>query len=91
MEQFLERRRLPTAAARDLHDSVVLAAAGNEIAVPGRGDRTYPFQEAVGDNARSSSFAGVSSTAGEAAALRLNATAPMSSAARAHPACGVIA
>jgi Xaa-Pro aminopeptidase len=44
MEQFLQRRRLATAAAWDLHDGVVLVAAGDEIAVPGRGDRTYPFR-----------------------------------------------
>jgi Xaa-Pro aminopeptidase len=44
MEQFLERRRQATAAAWDLHDGVVLVAAGDEIPVPGRGDRTYPFR-----------------------------------------------
>ena len=44
MEQFVERRRLATAAAWDLHDGVVLVAAGDEIPVPGRGDRTYPFR-----------------------------------------------
>lgn len=44
MEQFLERRRVATAAAWDLHDGVVLVAAGDEIPVPGRGDRTYPFR-----------------------------------------------
>ena len=44
MEQFLERRRLATAAAWDLRDGVVLIAAGDEIPVPGRGDRTYPFR-----------------------------------------------
>jgi Xaa-Pro aminopeptidase len=44
MKQFLERRRLATAAAWDLHDGVVLVAAGDEIPVPGRGDRTYPFR-----------------------------------------------
>lgn len=44
MEQFLERRRAATAAAWDLHDGVVLVAAGDEIPVPGRGDRTYPFR-----------------------------------------------
>ena len=44
MEGFLERRRLATAAAWDLRDGVVLVAAGDEIPVPGRGDRTYPFR-----------------------------------------------
>jgi Xaa-Pro aminopeptidase len=44
IEPFLERRRLATAAAWDLDDGVVLVAAGDEIAVPGRGDRTYPFR-----------------------------------------------
>jgi Xaa-Pro aminopeptidase len=44
MEPFLERRRQATAAAWDLHDGVVLVAAGDEIPVPGRGDRTYPFR-----------------------------------------------
>lgn len=44
MEQFLERRRVATAVAWDLHDGVVLVAAGDEIPVPGRGDRTYPFR-----------------------------------------------
>jgi Xaa-Pro aminopeptidase len=44
VEQFLERRRLATAAAWDLHDGVVLVAAGDAIPVPGRGDRTYPFR-----------------------------------------------
>ena len=44
MEHFLERRRLATAAAWDLDDGVVLVAAGDEIPVPGRGDRTYPFR-----------------------------------------------
>jgi Xaa-Pro aminopeptidase len=45
MEQFLELRRLATSAAWDLHDDgVVLVAAGDEIPVPGRGDRTYPFR-----------------------------------------------
>ena len=44
MERFLERRRLATAAAWDLQAGVVLVAAGDEIAVPGRGDRTYPFR-----------------------------------------------
>ena len=44
MEQFLERRRVATAAAWDLHDGIVLVLAGDEIPVPGRGDRTYPFR-----------------------------------------------
>jgi hypothetical protein len=44
MEQFLERRRLATAASWDVRDGVVLVAAGDEIPVPGRGDRTYPFR-----------------------------------------------
>jgi Xaa-Pro aminopeptidase len=44
MEQLLERRRAATAAAWDLHDGVVLVAAGDEIPVPGRGDRMYPFR-----------------------------------------------
>lgn len=41
---FLERRREAAAAAWNLDDGVVLVAAGNEIPVPGRGDRTYPFR-----------------------------------------------
>src|SRR3954470_1048384 len=44
MEGFLERRRAATAAAWDLRDGVVLIAAGEEIPVPGRGDRAYPFR-----------------------------------------------
>ena len=44
MEHFLERRRVATAAAWDLRDGVVLVAAGDEIPVPGRGDRMYPFR-----------------------------------------------
>ncbi len=44
MEDFLERRRHATAAAWGLETGVVLVAAGDEIAVPGRGDRTYPFR-----------------------------------------------
>ena len=44
MEQSLERRRRATAAAWDLHDAVALVAAGDEIPIPGRGDRTYPFR-----------------------------------------------
>jgi Xaa-Pro aminopeptidase len=41
---FLERRRQATAAAWGLAAGVVLIDAGREIAVPGRGDRTYPFR-----------------------------------------------
>ena len=44
MERFLERRRVATAAAWDLDDGVVLVVAGDEIGVPGRGDRKYPFR-----------------------------------------------
>src|SRR5215216_4906889 len=42
--QQLERRRAAAAAAWDVGDAVVLVAAGEEIPVPGRGDRTYPFR-----------------------------------------------
>ena len=42
--QELERRRAAAAAAWDVSDAVVLVAAGDEIPVPGRGDRTYPFR-----------------------------------------------
>ena len=42
--QQLERRRAAAAAAWDVSDAVVLVAAGDEIPVPGRGDRTYPFR-----------------------------------------------
>jgi Xaa-Pro aminopeptidase len=41
---FLERRRAAAAAAWNLHGGVVLVHAGDEIPVPGRGDRTYPFR-----------------------------------------------
>lgn len=41
---FLERRRAAAAAAWNLEGGVVLVAAGDEIPVPGRGDRTYPFR-----------------------------------------------
>src|SRR3954454_4976123 len=44
MAEFLERRRASAAAAWDLRDGVVLIAAGEEIPVPGRGDRAYPFR-----------------------------------------------
>jgi Xaa-Pro aminopeptidase len=40
----LERRREAAAEAWDVRDAVVLIAAGDEIPVPGRGDRTYPFR-----------------------------------------------
>src|SRR5688500_10889083 len=43
-DAFLERRRAAAAAAWNLDGGVVLVAAGDEIAVPGRGDRTYPFR-----------------------------------------------
>jgi Xaa-Pro aminopeptidase len=43
-EAFLERRRTATADAWNLDDGVVLISAGDEIPVPGRGDRTYPFR-----------------------------------------------
>jgi Xaa-Pro aminopeptidase len=41
---FLERRRTAAAAAWNLGDGVVLVSAGDEIPVPGRGDRAYPFR-----------------------------------------------
>jgi Xaa-Pro aminopeptidase len=41
---FLERRRAAAAEAWNLDSGVVLVAAGDEIPVPGRGDRTYPFR-----------------------------------------------
>lgn len=45
MQAVLERRRAAAAAAWDLRgDEVVLVSAGEEIPVPGRGDRTYPFR-----------------------------------------------
>jgi Xaa-Pro aminopeptidase len=40
----LERRRTAAADAWDVGDAVVLVEAGEEIPVPGRGDRTYPFR-----------------------------------------------
>jgi Xaa-Pro aminopeptidase len=43
-EVFLERRRAAAAAAWSLDGGVVLVAAGDEIPVPGRGDRAYPFR-----------------------------------------------
>jgi len=44
MDTFLERRRTAVTAAWNLDSGVVLVAAGDEIPVPGRGDRTYPFR-----------------------------------------------
>lgn len=41
---FLERRRQAVTAAWGLATGVVLIAAGREIPVPGRGDRTYSFR-----------------------------------------------
>jgi Xaa-Pro aminopeptidase len=43
-DAFLERRRAAAAAAWNLDHGVVLVAAGDEVPVPGRGDRTYPFR-----------------------------------------------
>jgi Xaa-Pro aminopeptidase len=43
-DAFLERRRAAAAGAWNLEGGVVLVAAGDEIPVPGRGDRTYPFR-----------------------------------------------
>src|SRR5687767_6879351 len=43
-DAFLERRRAAAAAAWNLDGGVVLIAAGDEIPVPGRPDRTYPFR-----------------------------------------------
>jgi hypothetical protein len=43
-EALLERRRAAAAAAWNIEDGVVLVAAGDEIPVPGRGDRAYPFR-----------------------------------------------
>ncbi len=40
----IERRRAAAAAAWDVDDAVVLVAAGDEIPVPGRGDRAYPYR-----------------------------------------------
>jgi Xaa-Pro aminopeptidase len=40
----LERRRAAAANAWNVHDAVVLVAAGDEIPLPGRGDRAYPFR-----------------------------------------------
>jgi len=44
MAELLEPRRARAAAAWHLRDGVVLIAAGEEIPVPGRGDRAYPFR-----------------------------------------------
>jgi Xaa-Pro aminopeptidase len=44
IEQAIERRRAAAADAWDVGDAVVLVAAGDEIPVPGRGDRTYPYR-----------------------------------------------
>jgi Xaa-Pro aminopeptidase len=44
MREALDRRREAAAAAWGLDDGVVLVAAGDEIPVPGRGDRAYPFR-----------------------------------------------
>jgi Xaa-Pro aminopeptidase len=40
----IERRRAAAIAAWDVGEAVVLVAAGDEIPVPGRGDRTYPYR-----------------------------------------------
>src|SRR3954462_12946573 len=40
----IERRRTAAAAAGDVRPAVVLVAAGDEIPVPGRGDRIYPYR-----------------------------------------------
>jgi len=39
----LERRRAAAADSWDVRDAVVAVEAGDQIPVPGRGDRTYPF------------------------------------------------
>jgi Xaa-Pro aminopeptidase len=44
IEWQLSRRRIATAAAWALTDEIVLIGAGEPIAVPGRGDVTYPFR-----------------------------------------------
>jgi Xaa-Pro aminopeptidase len=43
-DAFHQRRRAAAAAAWNLDGGVVLVAAGDEIPVPGRGDRSYPFR-----------------------------------------------
>jgi Xaa-Pro aminopeptidase len=40
----IQRRRDAAAAAWDVEDAVVLVTAGDEVPVPGRGDRTYPYR-----------------------------------------------
>ena len=42
--QALARRRTAAAGAWDPGDAVVLVQAGDELPVPGRGDRAYPFR-----------------------------------------------
>jgi Xaa-Pro aminopeptidase len=42
--QALARRRTAAAGAWDVGDAVVLVQAGDELPVPGRGDRAYPFR-----------------------------------------------
>ena len=42
--QQLERRRAAAADAWEVRDAVVLVEAGEEIPVPGRADRMYPFR-----------------------------------------------
>jgi len=44
LASFLERRREAAAAAWGLDRELVLIHAGERIAVPGRGDQTYPFR-----------------------------------------------
>ena len=44
IEWQLSRRRIAAAAAWALTDEIVLVGAGEPIAVPGRGDITYPFR-----------------------------------------------
>ena len=43
-DAFLAERRAAVARAWDLDGGAVLIAAGDEIPVPGRGDRAYPFR-----------------------------------------------
>src|SRR5437868_15109118 len=40
----IDRRRKTVAARWNLNDELILIAAGDPIPVPGRGDRTYPYQ-----------------------------------------------
>lgn len=44
MEKILESRRARVAAAWNLSNEIVLIAAGEELAIPGRGDQIYPFR-----------------------------------------------